>query len=114
MSDCLIWEGAIDKATGYGKAYNPATKKMTTAHRVEYERWVGPIPDGMVIDHLCKTRACMNVEHMEVVTQKVNARRGLGTDTHCQRGHPWVEWERRGCRVCAKDGWDRRNEEARA
>ena len=83
-----------------------------TAHRWAYERINGKIPPGMTIDHLCRNRACVNVAHMEVVTQKVNLLRGDSPSslnarkTHCKRGHPFNETNtiRRGlhraCRTC--------------
>ena len=49
---------------------------MTYAHRVYYERYRGPIPENMVIDHLCRNTACVNPDHMEVVTQTENIQRG--------------------------------------
>lgn len=72
-SGCWIWDGAIAAETGYGTCQ----KKM--AHRVVYEREVGPIPDGLVLDHLCRVRACVNPSHLEPVTIGENARRGSHT-----------------------------------
>ncbi|TBO59895.1 HNH endonuclease [Streptomyces kasugaensis] len=46
------------------------------AHRVSYEAFVAPIPDGLVIDHLCRNRGCVNPEHLDAVTQRVNVLRG--------------------------------------
>lgn len=60
-------------------------------HRVVYELVVGPIPDGMQLDHLCRQRACCNPDHLEPVTCLVNVRRGIGhgSETHCPKGHPY-------------------------
>lgn len=70
---CMEWRGT--KARGYGYAtYNG---KRTVAHRIAYEFVRGPIPDGMVIDHLCRNRACINPWHLEATSQAVNVRRGL-------------------------------------
>ncbi len=72
---------------GYGQTWDGKT--VVLAHRVAYEREVGPIPKGMVIDHLCRTRACVNVEHMEVVTHGENIRRGYAVKaepTVCRNG----------------------------
>ena len=64
------------------------------AHRAIYEEMVGPIPDGLVLDHLCSVRNCVNPEHLEPVTQAENARRGaLGRDrsrSRCKNGHDFV------------------------
>lgn len=59
-----------------------------------WEKNHGPIPDGMVIDHVCRVRRCVNTDHMEVVTNKENILRGQSPwavnarKTHCPRGHP--------------------------
>lgn len=74
--DCIGWSGYVNPATGYGTAYNPRTKRMDAAHRVAYEREVGPIPEGKELDHLCRFRACVNTSHLEPVTRRENARRG--------------------------------------
>ncbi|RZT87553.1 HNH endonuclease [Pseudonocardia sediminis] len=91
------------------------------AHRVAYEISVGPIPDGLTIDHLCSNRICCNPSHLEPVTREENARRGeknrrtrsggrsLASRTECKNGHAYVEgsfrWSgtARVCRQCARD-----------
>lgn len=86
-------------------------------HRIVWETEIGPIPDGLVIDHLCRVRRCLNVDHMEPVTQQVNSRRGTRPDeSKCRSGrHAWIpsniyEWTRpdgrvmRTCRACRKKG----------
>lgn len=101
MSDCILWCGEIDRY-GYGKL----SGKL--AHRIVYESEVGPIPKDLVIDHLCRTRACVNVEHMEIVTRAENVLRGIGhTAVKCHRGHPLAGDNlgfqpngRRYCRTC--------------
>jgi HNH endonuclease len=69
----------------------PGNKKNHLAHRVAYEFYVGPIPEGLDIDHLCRNRSCVNPDHMEPVTRQENLRRGRGYGgelrTHCSRGH---------------------------
>ena len=68
-------------------------KKRTYAHRFSYETLVGPIPEGKILDHLCRVRMCVNPDHLDVVTHGENLRRGFGTtglrarQTHCIRGH---------------------------
>lgn len=89
------------------------------SHRVAYEYLVGVIPEGMVIDHLCRQTSCVNPDHLEPVTQKINLSRayrnpekfGLAQKrkTHCKRNHPYDEENtyrhggRRHCRQCRKD-----------
>lgn len=69
---CWVWRGC--KRNGYGFARKDHRNVM--AHRRMYELHVGPIHEGMQLDHLCRNRACVNPEHLEVVTQTVNIRRG--------------------------------------
>jgi len=71
---CWVWQKQINNK-GYGIAYKKGSG-MTYAHRVYYERHRGPIPENMVIDHLCRNTACVNPDHMEVVTQTENIQRG--------------------------------------
>lgn len=102
---CLTWDGHRNPA-GYGRW------RQQLAHRLVYEIEVGPIPDGLVIDHLCREPACVNPQHLEPVTQLVNLHRGVGTatQTHCVHGHPfdetntWIERRKGGgvARVCAE------------
>ena len=74
---CIEWTGGRDRY-GYGK-FNlvvDGRRRQTGAHRAAWLADLGDIPDGLVIDHLCRNRACVNVEHMELVTGAENTRRG--------------------------------------
>ena len=91
---CWLWLGATNR-DGYGPT-KPKGDKLRVAHRVIYEMLVGPIPDGLQLDHLCRVRPCVNPEHLEPVTCRENLLRtegdGPGTkarQTHCKHGHPF-------------------------
>jgi hypothetical protein len=103
--ECWEWRACRNK-NGYGRVNHPHFK-TTWAHRVAYLLKVGPIPDGLQLDHLCRNRACVNPAHLEPVTQRVNLQRGeLATKTHCPQGHPYsgdnliVRRGARECRTC--------------
>jgi hypothetical protein len=98
--------------------------RAVRAHRYAYEQLVGPIPEGLVLDHLCRNRLCINPLHLEPVTIGENIRRGAfdragkitGSKTHCANGHPFDEENTRqfeyhvkgrtgparACRACAR------------
>lgn len=103
---CWIWTGRRS-ARGYGQWYLQG--RGIAAHRVAYEAVVGPVPAGLVLDHLCRTHACVRPSHMEPVTQRENVLRGEGVaarqaaQTHCIHGHPFDAtntYLNRGKRVC--------------
>lgn len=76
-NDCWEWQGTINKNTGYGK--KTWHSKSILAHRWVYEMLLGPIPDGLVINHLCSNKKCVNPHHLEVTTTAGNCRHGMGT-----------------------------------
>ena len=71
MSGCWLWVGATDK--GYGQIH--WKRKTAKAYRIAYEILIGPVPDGLEIDHLCRVSACVNPAHLEPVTHQENMRR---------------------------------------
>lgn len=84
--DCWLWTGTINHK-GYGHIYIDGSTRR--AHRVSWELLVGPIEDGKHLDHLCRNRSCINPEHLEPVTNAVNAERSeRATKELCLRGHP--------------------------
>jgi hypothetical protein len=107
-SGCWLWQGALG-AGGYGVARWHG--KRNGAPRVASELFVGRIPEGLEIDHLCRVRHCVNPAHMEPVTHAENMRRRVPpVRTHCKWGHLYVEeniWWYRGGRVCRTCGRDR-------
>lgn len=111
---CIRWEGFL-MSNGYGRT--TVGGKLTTAHRVVWEVEIGPIPKPLVIDHLCRNRACINTDHMRIVTDRENLLSGNGWSgrnarkTHCRRRHPLAGANlivvasgrskgARGCRAC--------------
>ena len=77
-SGCWNWRGNVS-GSGYGRFPQRGTRKMIQAHRYFYESMVGSVPDGKFLDHLCRNRQCVNPDHLEVVTNRENTRRGDST-----------------------------------
>lgn len=116
--ECWEWTGARNQ-DGYGIFHVPGTlNRVIRAHRFAYETFIGPIPEGLELDHLCRNHACVNPDHVEVVTNQENSRRGIAgivnaqrqrAKTHCPRGHPYDEVNtlvrsngRRECLTCKR------------
>jgi len=106
-SGCWTWLGARQSA-GYGLVHFNGVQ--TGAHRVAYEIARGKIPEGLVLDHLCRNPSCVNPDHLEPVTQRENLMRGdtipaaHARKTHCPNGHPYsgdnLGVAKRGSRFC--------------
>lgn len=108
-TDCWNWKR---KLTHEGYGHMTVRNKTCLAHRASYEAFVGPIPHGLTIDHLCGNPSCVNPAHLEPVTMKENLARGNSFSavnakkTHCNSGHPlsgtnlYLCKGRRQCRRC--------------
>ncbi|TFH66582.1 MAG: HNH endonuclease [Gemmatimonadales bacterium] len=89
---CWVWIGSRTR-TGYGMMNYGGKGHNRLTHRVSYEIFKGEIPEDLELDHLCRTRACANPDHLEAVTPKVNRDRGQSIPainaqkTHCKSGH---------------------------
>lgn len=119
--DCWLWTGALNK--GYGVF--TSGYRIRSAHRWSYELHVGPIPDGLTLDHTCRVRRCVRPDHLEPVTQGENVRRGLivalrEKPTVCGNGHDLTQpgaiavrhergRTRERCRECERARGRRRN-----
>lgn len=114
--DHWLWVGAI-QSRGYGSF--AIGGRTYLAHRLSWQDANGEIPQGLVSDHLCRIRACVNPAHMELVTTKVNNQRGKDIITHCPQGHEYTPENtrprrngNRECMTCfreAKREWNQRN-----
>ena len=121
--DCWYWVGSKDR-DGYGVLRVPKTRtRYFRAHRWSYEFHIGPIPKGYLIDHICRIPACVNPQHLRVVTPRENTilnsrsyQAHNASKTHCKRGHHlegknlWIHLRKdrpdcieRRCRRCAAD-----------
>ena len=110
---CWIWHGTRGH-DGYGRLSRWKKRQYVYTHRYAYERFVGPIPAGLTLDHLCRNRACCNPAHLEAVTHKTNILRGEGggatnaRKTHCKHGHLldgenlYLEHGKRRCIACMR------------
>ena len=108
---CWLWQGPTTP-NGYGKYRRPGQRERV-AHRVLWEHYNGPVPDGMELDHLCRARNCVRPEHFEVVTPSENTRRqdhANRNKTACPQGHDYTPENtrtdasgRRNCRTCDRE-----------
>jgi len=117
-SGCWVYTGYVNN---YGYARMRVNKRTCSAHRLMYEHHIGPIPNGLVIDHLCRVKCCVNPYHLEAVPQKKNVLRGNGVTsinsrkTHCHAGHPFDDKNTyrlklgRGCKTCYREAKRRSN-----
>lgn len=111
-ADCWLWKGS-PRPNGYCAIWYKQRSRL--AHRLVYEILVGPIPEGLTIDHLCGNKRCVNPDHLEPVTQKENTLRAqkkagiLSAKTHCPQGHEYTEGNtnrscrRRRCLTCHRE-----------
>jgi len=130
VSGCWEWLGGRTKngygLTNVGSRSGGAKRKTVYVHRASFELNVGPIPNGLELDHLCRNRLCFNPNHLELVTRAENTRRGIGPmmlaringgKKVCKNGHlfmgsniirrgPSGRW--RKCRLCEKATSERR------
>lgn len=132
--DCRVWIGKLTEG-GYG--YIRVGARSLRAHRVSYETFVGPIPEALELDHLCRNPACIKPGHLEAVTHAENIARswsyktaGLDTPssaTHCINGHERTPENtrerprpndptkiRRTCRVCDREAVQQRRAQKKA
>lgn len=113
VADSGCWEFGSLGTDGYGQMWvgsrTDGTRRLRKAHIIAYEIFVGPVPEGRELDHLCRNRACVNPEHLEPVTHQLNVQRGAqgqrqAARTHCPQGHPYSEVntyrDRHGKRYC--------------
>lgn len=120
---CWLWTGATNGRYGKFAARTSRADPLTVfAHRFSYELAHGPIPDGLVVNHRCEVRLCVNPAHLEAVTVSENLRYGtnpiaiLARKTHCKHGHLLDRVRANGtrrCSTCGREKMRRRRERVR-
>jgi hypothetical protein len=117
---CWLWLGGTD-TSGYGVFYYVG--RPLRAHRYSIELAGRIIPSDRVVDHVCRTRACVNPAHLRIVTRRENVHENSqaiahlnSLKTHCAKGHPFSGDNLlirasggRVCRACARDRWRAKN-----
>lgn len=122
QSGCWEWSLHKDK-DGYGNV--SVNGKTRRAHVVSYETFRKQIPSGLVVDHLCRNRGCINPEHLEPITNRVNViDRAIGIiaenakKTHCKYGHDTLVLDpkinKRRCKTCQRIRWEAVNKRKKA
>lgn len=108
---CWEWTRATD-GKSRGREYGRVKRggKVWLTHRYAWEQLVGPIPDGMTIEHICRNKRCVNPDHLELLTLAENGRRNNNTrKTHCSKGHEYTpenthvyegKYRSRICKTC--------------
>jgi hypothetical protein len=117
---CWQWSASLNTG-GYGHIYCDEQKGVRVAHRLAYAHFVGPIPDGLELHHVCRNRRCVNPVHLRAVTRTEHVRlegnNPNAAKTHCKRGHEFTPentrlkrndrggrvWTERVCRACSRE-----------